>query len=404
MVSNLSSVSPGSTESPITSTPGSPCRAVVLWIDWYAYHVARFEALVQHRELSDLVVGLELVGGAGVHQGLTFRQSLPSGLPVETVMPHHNWREVGQLALAQAVWRRLNELNPDCVLVPGYYTAPGLSAALWAKWHRKKSVLMTESTQGDHQRSWSKELFKGALLRSLFDWAIAGGHPHARYLQALGFPAERIGRYYDVVGNDFFYTECLALRRARVAAEFGLPSRYFLYVGRLAPEKNVDGLLEAYCDYRQGGGSWPLVIVGDGPLALTLRARAEACPFAAEIVFAGHKGHRELPPYYAFASCFILPSTREPWGLVVNEAMASGLPVIVSERCGCAEDLVVPGKNGFVFNPAVNGELSGCLSLISTLAPDHLELMGQRSHERISTYSPQNWAAEVARIVKAEVL
>ena len=377
------------------------CRVVVLWIDWYAYHVARFEALVHHEQLSGTVVGLEMVGGVGVHAGLTFRQNLPAGLPVETLLPDQNWRETGQLALAKAVWNRLDRLRPELVLVPGYYTAPGLSAALWARLHRKKSVLMTESTQSDHDRVWWKEAFKGALLKTLFNWSIAGGYPHSRYLQKLGFPANRIGRFYDVVENDFFHAECGRLRNTRIAAEFGLPSRYFLYVGRLAPEKNVNGLLDAYLNYRRSGGTWPLVIVGDGPESEKLRARAQSSSFSTDILFAGHKGHRELPPYYSFAGCFVLPSTREPWGLVVNEAMASGLPVILSNRCGCAEDLLAHGKNGFVFDPSRQSELSGCLSLTASLAPETLEQMGQHSYDRICTYSPQNWAAEVARILRS---
>jgi glycosyltransferase involved in cell wall biosynthesis len=103
-----------------------------------------------------------------------------------------------------------------------------------------------------------------------------------------------------------------------------------------------------------------------------------------------------LIPYYAFAGCFVLPSTREPWGLVVNEAMAAGLPVIVSNRCGCAEDLVHTGQNGYLFDAGADGALESRMNAITNLPASDLARMGLRSQEIISNYSPDRWALEVA--------
>ena len=129
--------------------------------------------------------------------------------------------------------------------------------------------------------------------------------------------------FYDVVDNDGLAQASAELRRTP-GAEHNLPARYFLYVGRLAPEKNLGTLLEAYFAYRAAGGSWSLVLVGDGPERAQLLEQAAAFPYVCDVHFCGHRGSVELPPYYAFAGCFVLPSTREPWGLVVNEAMACG--------------------------------------------------------------------------------
>src|SRR6185312_16415998 len=116
-------------------------KVVVIWIDWYAYHVARFRALHEHQALQGRITGLELVGGAGVHQGMVFREAVSEPLPIKTLAPKASWSELGQRRLGLMVWRELEKLQPEVVLVPGYYTLPGLSAALWAKWRGRRSVL-----------------------------------------------------------------------------------------------------------------------------------------------------------------------------------------------------------------------------------------------------------------------
>ncbi len=386
----------------MSDTQRFSCRVAVIWIDWYAYHVARFRGLNAAPTLAGKVAGLELVGGVGVHAGLKFREDLPTGLAIETLEPQSNWAQAGKLQLARALWGRLSELEPETVLVPGYYTLPAIAAALWAKSHRSVSVLMTESTAYDHPRVAWKEWAKGLLLRALFDWAVAGGEQHLTYLEQLGFPADRTARFYDVVDNHLFAEGTDALR-GQSPAEFGLPDRpYFVYVGRFAEEKNIFRLLESWVAYRREGGAWPLVLVGDGPLASSLREAAAVSGFGADIYFPGLKSSRALLPYYAFAGCFILPSTREPWGLVVNEAMAAGLPVLVSDRCGCAADLVEPGRNGFVFSPADGLALTARMHRISSLSVAGLQAMGAESRRMVRRYSPESFGLEIARIADVE--
>jgi 1,2-diacylglycerol 3-alpha-glucosyltransferase len=382
---------------------GPTCKVAVIWIDWYAYHVARFSGLQRNQDLAGKVAGIEMVGGVGVHVGLKFREALPGDLPIRTLLPESSWGNAGKWQLARLVWQRLNLLNPAVVLVPGYYTLPALAAAAWAKLKGKKAILMTESTAHDHTRVWWREAIKKMMVLNLFDWAVTGGTAHRRYLQQLGFREDRVAQFYDVVDNSFFHDCCQDLRSLYRAAEFDLPSEYFLYVGRIASEKNVDSLLAAYLTYRQSGGTWALVMVGDGPQLKELQAKAAATPYAREIYFPGLKGTSELPKYYAFASAFVLASTREPWGLVVNEAMAAGLPVIVSDRCGCVEDLVVNGENGFVFDPSDVSSLAESLTKVSGLSKSERQKMGRRSYQIVSQFTPDAWASEIARIVKSQI-
>ena len=259
----------------------------------------------------------------------------------------------------------------------------------------------------DHQRIWWQEKVKGLGLRLLFGWAITGGKLHVDYLRELGFAADRIEGCYDVVDNDLFRkgTEALHENESITAESFGLPtSPYFLYVGRMAEEKNVALLLRSWLDYRDGGGIWPLVLVGAGPELASLKAAAAASNYGADVQFPGLRSSRELLPFYAFAGCFVLPSTREPWGLVVNEAMASGLPVIVSARCGCAPELVQAGLNGLLFDPqAVDAQavLTKALARLATLPDEQRARMGKASAEIIQSFSPTHFGRSIAAIAQS---
>lgn len=375
----------------------SPIKAAVIWIDWYAYHVARFRGMHDNPALHNQVRGIELVGGIGVHRGLKFREELPADLPIETLMPLSSWQQAGQLTLARKLWAALDRLDPGAVLVPGYYTLPAIAAALWAKLHRRASILMTESTADDHTRVWWKETFKSILIRSLFDWAVCGGEAHRSYLHQLSFSIDRIASSYDVVDNSFF-AETAASLQSQARPSY-LPERYFLYVGRLSPEKNVDGLLHAYSEYRKLGGTWSLVLVGAGPAETSLRDLAGKSGHSKDISFMGLKTYHELPSFYAFACCFVLPSTREPWGLVVNEAMASGLPVIVSMRCGCAKSLIDDEVTGLVFDPSDESALAQALLRVNSFDNDELSILGNNCKEKIGNFSPQTFGKEIEKVL-----
>ena len=386
---------------PIESTSSvlRGCVATVIWIDWYAYHLARFAGL--QAAFSDVgkVTGIELVGGIGVHDGLKFREGVPDNLPIKTLLPNTSWKDAGKLRLSILLWKYLTALDPAVVLVPGYYTLPAIAAAIWAKTHGRVSVLMTESTAADHARTPWKESLKSILVQGLFDWAVTGGKAHVRYLVQLGFPEERIANFYDVVDNESLSRLTRSLRQ-QPATSYNLPKQYFLYVGRMAPEKNVSALLSSWFAYRAEGGGWPLVLAGDGPEMTSLKRQVARSQFAAEVHFTGHKRSAELPLLYAFAGCFILPSTREPWGLVVNEAMACSLPVLVSTACGCAEDLVASGINGFTFDPSNPASLTASLRQVADLDVQQRTAMGKSSEQMIRNYTPTNFGREIALIAE----
>jgi glycosyltransferase involved in cell wall biosynthesis len=141
-----------------------------------------------------------------------------------------------------------------------------------------------------------------------------------------------------------------------------------------------------------------LVIVGSGPWEQRLKKIAQSKNLKG-ICWPGFKQVDELPAYYALASCFVLPSVSEPWGLVVNEAMACGLPVLVSDRCGAAGDLVFPGINGYVFDPFDAAGLARLMQCMSAGELNRKE-MGQASKRLVANYTPETWAIALADCIR----
>jgi 1,2-diacylglycerol 3-alpha-glucosyltransferase len=360
-------------------------RVAVIWTNFGPYHIARIEAL---RAFFD-VRAIELASDERLYRWWRAEPDASS-----YTLTQGAWEDQGRFAVAGKLWRLMDDLRPTVILSPGYATLPALCAAAWGRIHGAKTIVMSESNYGDHPRGILPELFKRSLVTLLFHGGVVGGMRAASYLRRLGIPEDKIAGSYDVVDNDYFVSEA---ERCRAEAS-GRPP-YFLFVGRLAAEKNIPTLLQAHARYLASGGEWELVIVGDGPLRQQLQEQAKAGVQSGKVIFAGHKVIRELPDFYAFAGCLVLPSIREPWGLVVNEAMASGLPAIVSSRCGCADDLIQNGSNGFVFNPESFSDLSRLLGQVSRLSKGERKRMGQRSMEIIAAYSPERWAKEIYRLV-----
>ena len=149
-----------------------------------------------------------------------------------------------------------------------------------------------------------------------------------------------------------------------------------------------------------GANAHNLVILGDGVLRGELTSLINKLDLQSVVHLPGFKQYDELPYYYAFASVFIHASTTEQWGLVVNEAMAAGLPVIVSERCGCVPELVKNSFNGFTFNPFVSSELTEKMQAVTSSKYD-LKQMGRNSTEIISEWQPDHFGKGLKRAVES---
>ena len=313
---------------------------------------------------------------------------------VVTLFPRHAMREIPQGAIRRAIVNYLEKARPDICCLNGW-GLPGTAAMLeWAVAHHVPCVVTSDSNKHDQKRYWLKERLKAQFINQCSS-ALAAGTESRRYLIELGMAPAAIFDGFDVVENDHFHRGAEEARRdpPRFRAQLALPKEYFFACARFERVKNLYRLLEAYTAYVRGAGpsAWNLVIAGDGPTRLELEKCARNLRVEERVIFAGLKTYQELPGMYGLARAFILASTSETWGLVVNEAMAAGLPVLVSEMCGCAPDLVRDGENGFTFDPWDAGEMAQKMLIVHREAALR-ERMAGRSAEIIAEWGPQRFA------------
>ena len=372
-------------------------RAAVIFTNYGPYHVARARALTKNEAIEPVFIEL-----GSEDRGIPWEPDRKAISDSLVTLVDGVYDESPTSTLVRRLLDTLDDTSPDAVATSNYGLAPMRAAARWAKSHGKVSVLMSTTTRFDRGRMWWRELWKRWWIPRYFDAALAVGTASRGYLTSLGMEPDRIWVGHNVVDNEYFASEAKQTRSRmkEVRGMLGLPDRFFLFVGRFSPEKNLIRLLRAYREYADGESQpWGLVLVGDGPQGKALAAAANDLMLE-DVVWTGFKQLGELPPYYALASGFVLPSVSESWGLVVNEGMACGLPVLVSNRCGCATDLVEEGKNGYTFNPYDVSEISQRLSELASLGEPERESMSLRSQELIAGYRPEIWAEELADCVK----
>jgi len=380
-------------------------KAAILFDNLGPYHMCRI------REISPIaqVVAIEF-GGVSASYDWSVEYD---GLKVVTLNPNGTSWDMNKNDFKQKLKIALDNARPDVVFVPGWGFRGGRYAMKWCVQNKVPMVIMSESTQWDTPRNFIREWTKIQLV-SLASSALVGGQPHTEYLETLKMPKDHIFQGYDVVDNDYF--QKMALKKKGYIT--GSP--YFLASNRFVEKKNLLRLINAYNQYlityhdvRETNcipmpPPWPLILLGDGELMneMLRYCRKLKLPFrdmilepletfssqidcfkSGGIIFAGFRQIEDLPAFYANAGTFVHASTTEQWGLVVNEAMASGLPVIVSNHCGCALDLVHEGVNGFTFDPYDTMDLNKLMQQFSCMSPESLAEMGQEGYHIVNLFA-----------------
>jgi 1,2-diacylglycerol 3-alpha-glucosyltransferase len=358
------------------------------------YHLARLRALAARLARSGRrLIAYETAATQAIYPWMTLRASEP--FEWITLLPDRELDELPRSACSAAMRRALERDRPDALGVVGYARPESMAMLDWARAHGRPTVLMSESQAIDHPRVWWKEAIKRRRVRR-FSAGLVGGPRHRDYLVSLGMPAERIVLGYNAVDGAAF---AAAAERARQAPNVrrGLPEApFFLAVSRFVPEKNLVRLVWAFARYRRrtSGASWDLVLCGGGPGAAEVERAVAESGVAGSIHRPGFLQADDLARWYAFASAFVHPSLMEPWGLVVNEAAACGLPLLVSDRAGCVETFVPEGAESTGLRLDANDAegMAASLEWMANLSRDERLAMGRRAAGIAAEWGPERFA------------
>lgn len=264
------------------------------------------------------------------------------------------------LKIAKETWLS----DADIIMLPGYDRPEYWMQAFILVLRNKVSACFCDSTIFDNRQTLLKGIMK-RLFFKLLDGVFCYGRRAAEYAAFYGAPPEKIIRSCQSAALPEAYRRETALAQRCTSFSASRSPRY-LYVGRLSEEKSVDHLLRAFALVQKARTSSKLIVVGKGPQEAQLRKLTVLLGVADSVEFAGAKFDQALIDEYLRASCLILPSHSEPWGLVVNEALSFGCPAIVSNRCGCVPELVIDFQSGFAFEWGNLAELSEKMNI----APD----------------------------------
>lgn len=216
------------------------------------------------------------------------------------------------------------------------------------------------------------------------DAIIVPGKLSRQYHISCGASPERVFIGPSIVDNDYYIDQCSSIKQKKesIKKELGIGNnKIIVFVGRLVVKKGVQILLEAFQLLRSSRDDISLLIVGDGPERDQFETWVSDHNIQG-VIFTGWTDGDEKVKYYAIADVFVLPTMEDVWGLVVNEAMCCGLPIITSSSAGCSIDLVENDQNGYIVNPNnVDDIYQALLGVFED--PTKAELMGRRSLEKI---------------------
>jgi glycosyltransferase involved in cell wall biosynthesis len=307
--------------------------------------------------------------------------------------------------------------RPDALLVLGWQTAAHVQAvrAAWAAGVpvilRGESTLQRGTARG--ARGLARRLVWLPARQRLYAAAFARvaaflviGSRNRDYYRSFGVPDEKLHWAPYGVDNDWFTLAepARAAGRARIRGRLGVPDDAIVFASsaKLIERKRPLDLVDAVAELRRGGVDARALFIGDGEGRGAVERRASARGITESVIIAGFVNQAELPAWYAAADALVLPSdSRETWGLVVNEAMAAGLPVVVSDAAGCSPDLVAEGENGFTFPCGDVRALAERLARVAALGDGGRRAFGGRSRAIVGRFDVGVAARAAAGVVQA---
>lgn len=282
----------------------------------------------------------------------------------------------------------------DAFMIIGWNYKSALQAVIACK-KNGIPVFMRGDSHLKSNRSLLKKTVKYLPYRILLPRVnhLYVGKLNREYLVHYGVPDKKLFFVPHCVDNDYFYNksrQCIRMgKNLELRNKFNIPEEAvtILFVGKLIDKKRPYDLIEAYGSIvkKHPGINIHILIVGDGPLKSKMEERSRN--INDKIHFAGFINQSELPCYYSASDLIILPSEGETWGLVVNEAMSCGLPAMVSDRVGCAPDLIDSKKTGFIFEKGNTDSLKNSILDFYHTIQKNESMYKENIRQKISEFS-----------------
>jgi glycosyltransferase involved in cell wall biosynthesis len=364
------------------------------------YRIPVFNALAVREEFDLHIVFLSETD-ASLRQWRVYREEIQFSYEV---LRSFRRRIAGFNALvSRGVRGALDRYRPDVIVAGGYSYLAMWQAQRWAHGRGVPFLLWSESNLMDARKNLPWVQFTKRKFVEGCQGFVVPGTSAAEYLVSFGVRREKIYNAPNAVDVERFAKCAEKARKDPCRREqLELPPQFFVYVGRFVRSKGIYDLLEAYAklpeETRRVAG---LVLVGAGEEREGLVYRSKEIPVG-RILFPGFVERDELANFYALSNALVFPTHSDPWGLVVNEAIACGLPVIATDVAGCTADLVCDGANGYVVSVGKPELLSqAMLRLVND--PELRERMGRASASRSQSFTPQIWADGVVRAARGVI-
>jgi glycosyltransferase involved in cell wall biosynthesis len=362
-------------------------KVVILNNDFRVYWKGRLIYLRQHLASQNIQLNAIELFGKG------------SPYAFDSINSMHNWwaclypdksaADIVKQDLKKKLFSALDDINPDVVVGPSIVFFAGALGIAWAKKRKKRFIMFDDARPMQVKRNVVVQWVKN-LITSQAD---------AFWLPSNSYDSDHA--QFKKRGLHFFYgLACIDNNMFRAGHGLMPKTKTIICVARLVPIKNLDGLLQAWKLVEQQGTGYKLLLVGNGPEEEKLK-KLKTTLALKKVEFADAVGNDRLPAYFGSADAFVLPSFSETWGLVVNEAMAAGLPVLLSRTVNAANDLLQEGVNGFGFDAFDTGDIARVLLRYINLDEPAKELMGAASFKIIDGMSYQKMGAQLVEALAA---
>lgn len=353
-------------------------KIVALHTDFRLYWPARLNQLSENlKKRGDELFIIEISGKGSPYSFASKSDKIP--LNWNYLFPEEAMEDISPVLAKKKIFQELNLISPDIILAGAIAFPSGAAAVDWAKRNNKAVVIFDDSKLDDVPRSFLVNQVK-KIIYSNVDAILCPAEDWLNTFKYWGFKEDAVFYGEDVVDNSFWAEK-------GINGESFLPDKFILSVGRQIKRKNFDTIIKSFIAFHEQvpNSELELVLVGEGPERKKLEDIANGS-IKNKIHFLPFQSPENLRKIYHQACFFILASYSEQWGLVVNEAMATGLPVVVSKQLGCASSLVQDKKNGFIVNAYSSQDFVTVYHKINNLKEKELIQMSEKSTEIISNW------------------